>query len=142
MANVTIQHKRLLIFHRMEIDLTHHPSRCVCVYVSITSSPFSEMQQRIYLHHFICVCFFYHRTFFFLTTCNKSTSSPLSLLFFISLFFLFRRVRNLGMFCPVSCFFVVFFTVNFIKRSSVAAEAHKRGCRVISFLTFKHFQLN
>lgn len=39
-------------------------------------------------------------------------------------------------------FFVAFFTVNFIKRSSVAAEAHKRGCRVISFLTFKHFQLN
>lgn len=103
MENVTIRHKRILIFNWMEIDLTHHPSR----YVNIDQS--------------VCVCLCY-------CGCPLIISSPfllllpsgvglsllstlpleasfsllISLLFHpLSFFSLLKTVRNLVAFLPV-----------------------------------------
>lgn len=123
-----MEHERLLIFNRMQIDWTRHPSRCVCMfvyecvclYILISSSPFRERRKS--LHGFICFGCFLLVTFVisppspplwclpfpvllfasssFSSSCSSSSPSSLSF---------FRIVRNLGKVWPVICCFAVLF---------------------------------
>lgn len=116
-----MEHERIWIFNRMQIDLACHPFRCVCLCmdvvclcVLISSSAFKDLHQRISLHGFICFCCVLLMTFVIAPASNlflvSSFSRPLfasssfSSAWSSSSFSFFRMVRNNGMVWPVICF--------------------------------------
>lgn len=145
---MTIQHKKILIFNWMEIDLTHHPSRYVCVYVCVCLCVSIDQQQSIQRDATKEITPLLHPCLL-LPLCDIGLSPPTTLpleLPFSSLHFhslssssfflsLFKTMKDLGTGWPVFNRCAVFFHSECMKHSSATAEAPQKkmqGCVLLA----------